>query len=130
MIKEEISAKDIEVLFFSENSRKLIQTLSNANSIKILQLLETKDMSAGELAEKLDLSLNTIKYNLDSLLEVDLIRISDTKWSQRGRKIKIYELVEKILVFIPSYRKENEESILNLLWDVKEKNSVLERIDF
>lgn len=130
MIKEEISAKDIEVFFFSENSRKLIQTLSNANSIKILQLLETKDMSAGELAEKLDLSLNTIKYNLDSLLEVDLIRISDTKWSQRGRKIKIYELVEKILVFIPSYRKENEESILNLLWDVKEKNSVLERIDF
>lgn len=130
MIKEEISAKDIKVLFFSENSRKLIQTLSNANSIKILQLLETKDMSAGELAEKLDLSLNTIKYNLDSLLEVDLIRISDTKWSQRGRKIKIYELVEKILVFIPSYRKENEESILNLLWDVKEKNSVLERIDF
>lgn len=130
MIKEEISAKDIKVLFFSENSRKLIQTLSNANSIKILQLLETKDMSAGELAEKLELSLNTIKYNLDSLLEVDLIRISDTKWSQRGRKIKIYELVEKILVFIPSYRKENEESILNLLWDVKEKNSVLERIDF
>ena len=130
MHKEGLSEKKLEVLFLSEISRKLIQTLSNENSIKILQLLETNEMSAGELAEKLELSLNTIKYNLDSLLEVDLIRISDTKWSQRGRKIKIYELVEKILVFIPSYRKENEESILNLLWDVKEKNSVLERIDF
>jgi predicted ArsR family transcriptional regulator len=42
------------------------------NCPKVLQLLEIKDMSAGELAEKLGLGLNTLKYNLDSLLDADM----------------------------------------------------------
>lgn len=47
------------------------------NSLKILQLLEikdmsAKDMSAGELAENLGLELSTLKHNLDSLLGADM----------------------------------------------------------
>lgn len=71
MPKEDFSEKKLEVLFLSEISRKLVQTLSNINSMKILQLLETNEMSAGELAEKLGLGLNTLKYNLDlSLIHI------------------------------------------------------------
>lgn len=52
-------------------------------------------MSAGELAEKLGLGLSTLKCNLDSLLDTDMIWVSEVKWSQRGRKIKIDEPIEK-----------------------------------
>jgi len=114
MLKEDYSEKNLEILFLSEDSRKLIQALSNVNSIKILQLLETKDMSAGELAEKLGLGLSTLKYNLDSLLNTGMIRVSEVKWSQRGRKIKIYELVEKIIVFVPGCRNSCKEEILGM----------------
>jgi len=113
--KENGPEKNLEILFLSEDSRKIIQALSNANSIKILQLLETGSMSAGEIAESLGLGLNTLKYNLDSLLEVDLIRVSGTKWSRRGRKIKIYERIEKIIILIPGRKNISEVSVLDLL---------------
>ncbi|WP_082089184.1 ArsR/SmtB family transcription factor [Methanosarcina horonobensis] len=112
MQKEDNEKKDLEVLFLSENSRKLVQALSNVNSIKILQLLGKKDMSAGELAEELGLGLNTLKYNLDSLIEIDMIRVSEVKWSQKGRKIKVYRPVEKIIVLMPGCRNSCKEEIL------------------
>ncbi|AKB38918.1 hypothetical protein MSSAC_4328 [Methanosarcina siciliae C2J] len=71
-------------------------------------------MSAGELAEKLSLGLSTLKYNLDSLLDADMIRVSEVKWSQRGRKIKIYEPVEKIIVLVPGCRNSCKEEILGI----------------
>ncbi|AKB30617.1 hypothetical protein MSSIT_3898 [Methanosarcina siciliae T4/M] len=114
MPEEDCSDKNLEILFLSEDSRKLVQTLSNTNSLKILKLLETKDMSAGELAEKLSLGLSTLKYNLDSLLDADMIRVSEVKWSQRGRKIKIYEPVEKIIVLVPGCRNSCKEEILGI----------------
>jgi predicted transcriptional regulator len=128
--KEDNSEKNLEILFLSEDSRKLVQTLSNLNSIKILQLLETKDMSAGELAEKLGLGLSTLKYNLDSLLDAGMIRVSKVKWSQRGRKIKIYESVEKIIVFVPGCRDALRMSVLELLLRWKEEDLCTERTDF
>jgi len=122
MRKEDNPERNLEILFISEDSRKLVQALSNSNSIKILQLLETRNMSAGEIAEKLSLGLNTLKYNLDSLLEVDLIRVSGTKWSQRGRKIKIYESVEKIIVLVPGRKNVNGASGFDLLMQRKEED--------
>lgn len=122
MLEEDCSDKNLEILFLSEDSRKLVQTLSNANSLKILKLLETKDMSAGELAEKLSLGLSTLKYNLDSLLDAGMIRVSEVKWSQRGRKIKIYEPVEKIIVLVPGCRDICKEEILGMFLKNTQEN--------
>ena len=48
--------------------KKITQILSNGTSLKILELLGEKGMSASDIAEKLNLPLTTVKYNLDSLL--------------------------------------------------------------
>ncbi len=58
-------------------------------------------MSASELAGGLDLRLNTLKYHLDALLDSGLTRVTEVRWSQKGRKIKVYEPVEKMIVLIP-----------------------------
>jgi predicted ArsR family transcriptional regulator len=130
MRKKENSERKLEILFLSEDSRKLVKALSNANSVKILQLLETGNMSAGEIAEKLSLGLNTLKYNLDSLLAVGLIQVSGTKWSQRGRKIRIYEPVEKIIVLVPGYRDTRRISVLELLLRWTKEDLFTEGTDF
>lgn len=127
MLRENDSEKNLEVLFLSEDSRKLVQALSNTNSIKILQLLENRDMSAGELAEELGMGLSTLKYNLDSLIEVDMIRVSEVKWSQRGRKIKIYRPVEKMIVLVPGCRSDFKATILGMLLQYKKENFRIDR---
>ncbi|NLO31517.1 MAG: helix-turn-helix transcriptional regulator, partial [Methanosarcina mazei] len=63
------------ILQLSEDSRKISRILSNEISIRILKLLDRKSMSASDIADELGVRLNTLKYNLDSLLEVELIRV-------------------------------------------------------
>lgn len=89
------------ILQLSEDCKKIARLLSNETSIKILRLLSRESMSAGDLAAELQVRLNTLKYNLDSLLEVGLIRVRQIKWSRKGREVKIYEAVEKVIVLLP-----------------------------
>lgn len=103
------------VLPVNGESRKITQILSNETSLKILELLGKKSMSATNIAEELKLPLTTVKYNLDSLIESDLIKVKQIKWSQKGRQIKVYESVEKLIVLVPSKSSMDKLSIINLL---------------
>lgn len=103
------------VLPVNGDSRKLTQVLSNETSLKILELLGKKSMSATNIAEELNLPLTTVKYNLDSLVESDLIKVKQIKWSQKGRQVKIYESVEKLIVLVPSRNPIDKLSIISLL---------------
>lgn len=103
------------VLPVNGDSRKITQILSNETSLKILEILGKKSMSATNIAEELNLPLTTVKYNLDSLVESDLIKVKQIKWSQKGRQVKIYEPVEKLIVLVPSRNSLDKLSIISLL---------------
>lgn len=107
------------ILQLSEDCKKIARLLSNETSIRILKLLNKKSMSAGDLAAELQVRLNTLKYNLDSLLEVGLIRVRQIKWSRKGREIKIYEAVEKVIVLLPGKKyPDNLFTFVKLLQNV------------
>ncbi|WP_292377718.1 ArsR/SmtB family transcription factor [Methanosarcina sp. UBA289] len=103
------------VLPVNGDSRKITQILSNETSLKILELLGKKSMSATNIAEELELPLTTVKYNLDSLIESDLIKIKQIKWSKKGRQVKIYESVDKLIVLVPSKSSIDKLSLVSLL---------------
>jgi ArsR family transcriptional regulator, arsenate/arsenite/antimonite-responsive transcriptional repressor len=71
------------------------------NLLILLKMLEKRSMSAEDLANELKIRLNTIKYNLDLLLETGLIKVRQVKWSRRGREIRVYEAVEKVIILLP-----------------------------
>lgn len=103
------------ILQLSEDSRKIARILSNETSIKILKLLERRSMSAADIADKLEVRLNTLKYNLDSLLEAGLIRVRQVKWSRKGREVKVYEAVEKVIILLPGKKSPDMSLILTML---------------
>jgi predicted ArsR family transcriptional regulator len=110
------------ILQLSEDSRKIARLLSSETSIRILKLLNKKSMSASDLADELGVRLNTLKYNLDSLLEAGMIRVRRIIWSRKGREIKVYEAAEKVIVFLPA--KENPETSLIFIkyWKISSEN--------
>ncbi len=118
------------ILQLSEDSRKIARLLSNETSIKILKLLNKKSMSAGDLADELEVRLNTLKYNLDSLLEAGMIRVRHIKWSRKGREIKVYEAVEKVIVLLPVKKSPETSFMLMKLWqnipEILEKQKIPE----
>jgi Predicted transcriptional regulator len=85
----------------NDESKKLRQILSNETSMRILELLKKESLSASAVAEKLDLPLTTVKYNIDQLVEYDLAYIQRIKYSEKGRQVKIYEAQEKVIIFAP-----------------------------
>ncbi|WP_367344374.1 ArsR/SmtB family transcription factor [Methanomethylovorans sp.] len=103
------------VLPLNEDSKKVTQALTNEKALKMLEVLADKPMSATALSEKMGLPLTTIKYNLDSLIEADLIKVKETKWSQKGREIKIYEPVQKLIVVVPGTKNVDRSSIMGML---------------
>ncbi|WP_445474561.1 protease inhibitor I42 family protein [Methanococcoides methylutens] len=109
------SSDNVVVLPLNEDSKKITQTLSNEKSLKILDLLSEEPMSATDISKKLGLSITTIKYNIDSLLEADLIKVHRIKWSAKGREVKIYEPVQKLIIVAPGNMNINRASIISML---------------
>ena len=101
------------ILPLGEESKKITQTLSNDSARQVLELLADKSMSASDIAEELDIPLTTVKYNLDALIESGLITIKHTKWSVKGRKIKIYAPAHKLIVVVPD--KADRKSVVDIL---------------
>ena len=110
------------ILQLSEDCKKISRLLSNETSIRILKLLNNKSMSAGDLANELQVRLNTLKYNLDSLLEVGLIRVRQIKWSRKGRKIKIYEAVKRVIILLPGKKNPDPSFVFTKFWQVIQEN--------
>lgn len=103
------------VLPVNEDSRKITQTLSNETSLKILELLGKKCLSASDIAGELKIPLTTVKYNLDSLVDSELVKVKQIKWSRKGRQVKIYEAMEKLIVLVPGKGFADKLSIISML---------------
>ncbi|WMW21869.1 helix-turn-helix domain-containing protein [Methanolobus mangrovi] len=112
---ESTYSEKVLIVPLNEDSKKITQILSNEKAMKMLEILADKPMSASDVAEKLDIPLTTVKYNLDGLIEVDLIKVRETKWSRKGREIKIYEPVQKLIVVAPGGMKNDRSSIISML---------------
>ncbi|MDD4496682.1 MAG: winged helix-turn-helix domain-containing protein [Methanosarcinaceae archaeon] len=108
-------AEKLLVIPVNEDSRKITQTLSNETSLKILELLGKKGLSASDIAVELKIPLTTVKYNLDSLVDSELVQVKQIKWSRKGRQVKIYEAMEKLIVLVPSKTFADKISIMSIL---------------
>ena len=107
------SDEKVLILPLGEESKKITRTLSNDSARQVLELLADKPMSASEIAEELEIPLTTVKYNLDALIESGLITIKQIKWSVKGREIKIYAPIRKLIVVVPN--KADKKSVVDIL---------------
>ena len=101
------------ILPLGEESKKVTKVLSNDSARQVLELLADKPMSASDIAEELEIPLTTTKYNLDALIDSGLIKVKETKWSVKGRKIKIYAPMRKLIVVVPD--KTDKKSVADIL---------------
>ncbi|HIH86378.1 MAG TPA: helix-turn-helix domain-containing protein [Methanosarcinales archaeon] len=89
------------VLPLGDESKKITQVISNDTARKIMELLAGQSMSASDIAKQLDVPLTTIKYNLENLVDVGLVKIERIKYSEKGREVKVYAPVRKLIVVVP-----------------------------
>ncbi len=81
---------------------KLAEAISNKTAKLILNLLAEKEMTESDIAEKLQIPLNTVDYNIKKLDHVGLIEKAKTfSWSSKGKAVYRYKLSNKKIVISP-----------------------------
>lgn len=92
-----------------EQAQKFIKAISNQTAGEVLQLLkEAGPLRLSDIAEKLKLSLNATKYHIENLMEAGLLEISNTKYSVKGRKIKMYRMKNQIFIVAPALTEKKQ----------------------
>ncbi|MCK7532674.1 MAG: hypothetical protein MZV63_17410 [Marinilabiliales bacterium] len=54
--------------------------------------------------------MTTAKYHMENLLDAGLISVAETKYSVKGREVKLYSLTNQLLIVAP--RHSNVRSLL------------------
>ena len=95
---------DPSVLYVDdERTAEMISTLSGETALQIFRMLTDEALTASEIADRLDLSVQNASYHLENLQEANLVEVIDTCYSEKGREMEIYAVTSepKILVLGP-----------------------------
>ncbi len=107
------SDEKLLILPLGEESKKITQVISNDTARQIIELLADAPLSASDIAERLQAPLTTITYNLENLESVGLVKVERIRYSEKGREVKIYAPVRKLIVVVPE--KTDKKSVADVL---------------
>jgi hypothetical protein len=81
-------------------AKKLADVLGNKTSKKFIDYLtDHEEGSAKDFSEGLEIPMNTVDYNVKKLLAAEIIQKKEKFfWSKKGKKIVMYELVNKPII--------------------------------
>jgi DNA-binding Lrp family transcriptional regulator len=96
-------------------SKAIAEVISSKTCKKIINYLAgNKEASQKDLSDNLNIPLNTLDYNIKKLLDSGFVqKRKNFFWSKKGKKIIMYELSNKSIVFSP--KKSSGEKIKSIL---------------
>jgi DNA-binding transcriptional ArsR family regulator len=85
-----------------EQAQKIAKAMGSQTAGDILQLLKTGPKTSTEVTDQLGIPMGTAKYHIENLLDAGLIEVTKTKYSVKGREVKVYGLKDQLLIVTPS----------------------------
>ena len=79
----------------------LAKVISNKSSITILNLLFCEEMTATQIAQKTDMSLQLVKYYLDKMQQINLIHVSKIGKNSKARDMNYYKTSKMAIIITP-----------------------------
>ncbi len=89
------------VVPLGKRSKAITQTVSNDTAMEIMELLADGPLSTSNVAERLGIPLTTAQYNIEKLMEAGLVKIAKTRYSEKGREVKLYEAMNRAIIILP-----------------------------
>lgn len=93
-----------------ERAQKIGKAMASPMANEILNLLSGGPKTASDLTGLLNIPMGTLKYHIENLLEAGIVEIAETRYSVKGREVKVYALRDQLLIVAP--RMTNIRSIL------------------
>jgi len=84
-----------------EKIKSFGELFSNDSSRKVLQLLFNEELAATQIAQKTDISLQLVKYHLNKLQDLGIVKISKIEKNSKSQDMKIYSATKFSIVIVP-----------------------------
>lgn len=90
----DVSAKrdgEPSVLYLDDQrTEDVIAALSSDTAMAVFRQLNEQPLTTGELADRLEMSVQSVSYHLTNLRDAGLIEVVDTCYSEKGREMDVY----------------------------------------
>jgi DNA-binding transcriptional ArsR family regulator len=84
-----------------ERAQKIAKAIASPTAGDILQSLKDGPKTSTDLTELLHLPMSTVKYHIENLLDAGIVEVSETRYSVKGREVKVYTLRDQLLIVAP-----------------------------
>lgn len=82
---------DPSVLYLDDQrTEDVIAALSSDTAMAVFRRLNEQPLTTGELADRLEMSVQSVSYHLTNLRDAGLIEVVDTCYSEKGREMDVY----------------------------------------
>ncbi len=96
-------ANSIDIFSTDDEKLKILaEIISNKPSIEILNVLFNNEMTANELAQKINISLQLVKYHLEKMQRIDLVHVSRVGKNSKSRDMNYYKTSKLAILITPS----------------------------
>ena len=99
-------AVEEEIIFLEpgqEKAQNIVKAISHHNAGESMQLLSSEGpMKLSDIASRMGLSTNAAKYHVENLKNAGLIEIANTRYSVKGKKMKVYRLKNQVFIVAPN----------------------------
>ncbi|MGI0056749.1 MAG: ArsR/SmtB family transcription factor [Nitrosarchaeum sp.] len=101
--KNSITGNAVNVFSIDDVKMKVLANIiSNKSSVTILNVLFNNEMTANEIAQKTNMSLQLVKHYLVKMQQIDLIHVSKTEKNSKARNMNYYKTSKLAIIITPS----------------------------
>jgi DNA-binding transcriptional ArsR family regulator len=84
-----------------EKIKSFGELFTNDSSREILQLLFNEELTANQIAQKTDISLQLVKYHLNKLQDLGVVKIAKIEKNSKSQDMKVYSATKFSIVIVP-----------------------------
>ena len=93
------SYADTRVMCFDdEDFGEVLAAIHSETAREILLSVRSEPLTASEIAERVDTSVQNASYHLTKLADAGLVRVCDNVYSEKGCEMKCYHAVDAALL--------------------------------
>jgi DNA-binding transcriptional ArsR family regulator len=85
-----------------DRAKKIARAMASQTASDVLGVLRKGEHTSSEIAEALALPITTVAYHIDNLTEAGMIEVMKTRWSSKGREVKVYGVADQLVIMAPS----------------------------
>ncbi|MDK2990250.1 MAG: hypothetical protein PWR16_1779 [Methanoculleus sp.] len=81
-----------------ERAQKIARAMASQTANAIIQAFGGGPLTSSEVARQMKIPITTASYHIENLLGAGLLEVMETRWSEKGREVKVYGLANQVLI--------------------------------